>query len=117
GITSRYSKQTARKNHKVYLEFLPKEEKNDEYVEDKNEIDQNTFQLNIPENINSYCTCKSGARTVGACAHIIACLYWIYLKINNITMEEEEKKTTNIKNSITDLKTFKNAKKKKKKKN
>jgi hypothetical protein len=57
GILSRFSSVNNQKRHTLYLHF---------------------GAPNRTENISSYCTCKSGARTVGGCVHAIAVLTHLY---------------------------------------
>jgi DDE superfamily endonuclease len=96
GITSRYSKKTNRKKHVVYLQFNENEEEKE--IQLNNENFTTCFNK-----INSYCSCKSGARTVGACAHIIAGLYYLYTKMNNIEIPTESIKSSMLKNNILEV--------------
>ncbi|CAF1347613.1 unnamed protein product [Rotaria sordida] len=104
GITSRYSKRTSPKHHKVCLQFTngdqPKHStRTDDYDSD------NELSLNIKD-INSYCSCKSGARTVGTCAHVIAALYWFYANLNGITIPTYNVKSIALEQNITNLQSF-----------
>lgn len=60
GFQSRHASKSRKKQHNVHL-----------YFPDKCE--------NL-SNVISYCTCKSGMRTVGGCSHAISALYYIMLK-------------------------------------
>ena len=53
------------------------------------------LSLNIKD-INSYCSCKSGA-------HVIATLYWFYDDLNGITMPRYNVKSTALEQNITNL--------------
>ncbi len=41
------------------------------------------FRTNDMNDTIGYCTCKSGARTMGSCAHVIAGLMYLWFKSNN----------------------------------
>ncbi|CAF1108216.1 unnamed protein product [Rotaria sordida] len=58
------------------------------------------------EDLNSYCSCKSGARTVGTCAHVIAALYWFYANLNGITIPTYNVKSIALEQNITNLQSF-----------
>ncbi|CAF1286217.1 unnamed protein product [Rotaria sordida] len=58
------------------------------------------------EDINSYCSCKSGARSVGTCAHVIAALYWFYANLNGITIPTYNVKSIALEQNITNLQSF-----------
>ncbi|CAF1529916.1 unnamed protein product [Adineta steineri] len=104
GITSRFSKCISPKHHKVFIQFNNSNQpKQSTRTYDDNSNDG--LSINI-KNINSYCTCKSGARTVGTCAHVIAVLYWLYANLNGITIPTYNVKSTALEQNITNLQPF-----------
>ena len=85
GIASRFTKKTNTKHYTVFID-IPK--------------DGNS------EAITTYCLCKSGARTLGGCAHSTAALY-------KLTCQEEEKNVAPQKGSpLLSVSDFKKMKKK-----
>jgi hypothetical protein len=113
GITSRYSKKTSPKHHKVFLQFPDDNERRDSALLN-NYDNEDEFLLDIIKSINSYCSCKSGARTVGACAHVIATLYWLYANINDIPIPHYSAKLIDLQDNITNLQPFNEQRRKQK---
>ena len=56
------SRMKSNKTYKIWIDF------------DYETINENNLLLNSI----SCCSCKSGLRTIGSCAHIIAALYYIW---------------------------------------
>ncbi|CAF1565308.1 unnamed protein product, partial [Rotaria sordida] len=104
GIKSRYSKKSAPKHHKIFLQFDNDNWENDYTLSSDYDNDYESW-LNI-KCINSYCSCKSGARTVGACAHVITALYWLYCNINDVPIPGYSAKSITLQRNITDLQPF-----------
>ena len=83
---------------------------------DKKEAKKYTIVVKIPnssevEKILSYCTCKSGARTMGGCAHSCAILY--YLSNHNDIEDPDQPNTAKKRVSasgVIDLKDYKQQK-------
>jgi hypothetical protein len=103
-MTSRYSKKTSPKHHKVFLQFVDDNGRRDSALLD-NYDNENEFLLDI-KGINSYYSCKSDARTVGACAPIIAALYWLYSNINGIPIPNYSAKSIDLQDNIINLQPF-----------
>lgn len=53
------------KTHQLWITYVPTDEEDDRMEEDFNPIQ------------GHYCTCKSGARTIGCCAHIASVLWYL----------------------------------------
>ncbi len=104
GITSRYSKKTSPEHHIVFLQFFDDNGKRDSSLLD-NYDDNNEFLSSI-KSINSYCSYKSGARAVGACAHVIAALYWLYSDIIGIAIPNYSTKSIALQDNIINLQPF-----------
>src|SRR5690348_14732844 len=80
---------------------------NDDNIDYDNKIltDNIDFNNNDDEKhnnikIKSYCTCKSGARTVDTCSDVIDALYYIYSKVNNIELPTYNLKSSNLQDYI-----------------
>ncbi|CAF1372453.1 unnamed protein product, partial [Rotaria sp. Silwood1] len=107
GITSRYSKKTSPKQHKIFLQFVNDndDEENDVTLSNNYNNNHNEISLDI-KGINLYCSCKSGARTVEACAHVIAALYWLYSNTNGVPILNYSAKSVALQQNITNLQPF-----------
>ena len=52
------------------------------------------------------CTCKSGLRSIGACAHVVTALYYIGQKVNNFKEIEFNSGTSLHINTLTNISSF-----------
>ncbi|CAF1178744.1 unnamed protein product [Rotaria sordida] len=91
GIKSRYSKKSAPKHHIVFLQFDNDNWENDYTLSSDYDSDYESL-LNI-KCINSYCSCKSGART-------------LYCNIKDVPIPGYRAKSIILQQNITDLQPF-----------
>ncbi|CAF1161060.1 unnamed protein product [Rotaria sordida] len=91
GIKSRYSKKSAPKHHIVFLQFDNDNWENDYTLSSDYDSDYESL-LNI-KCINSYCSCKSGART-------------LYCNIKDVPIPGYSAKLIILQQNITDLQPF-----------
>ena len=93
GMTSRFSKKQNPKKYTVLLD-LPQE--------------------GNMEDILSFCTCKTGARTLGGCVYATAILFHLTIEKQEVDMNDTSPlKAKNRSIDIIDIKDFKNEKKRK----
>ena len=84
------SRMKSNKTYKIWIDF------------DYETINENNLLLNSI----SCCSCKSGLRTIGSCAHIIAALYYIGINFGTIKMPNILPRSSTHLDNIKDISLF-----------